>query len=86
VKVELTMQIVKAAATVDITTWIRGVVGAFISGGAASIASGSAASYLDKGHDINIPALMGLTFLISGIISLAKFLEITPLPGVTTAP
>lgn len=74
------MQILRVASNLDGSGWLRGVVGAFISGGAASIASGSAASYLDKGHDINILELMGLTFLIAGVVSMMKFLETEPLP------
>jgi len=78
------MQIVKAAATINVATWVRGVVGAFISGGAGSVAAGFSATVLDKNHDLNILALMGMTFLLSGIVSLAKFLQTTPLPEITT--
>jgi hypothetical protein len=74
------MQFLRAIAIIDASTWFRGVIGAFISGGAGSIAAGFSASVLDKTHDLNILALMGLTFVISGIVSMAKFLEITPLP------
>jgi peptidoglycan/LPS O-acetylase OafA/YrhL len=64
----------------DWSDWFRGAIGALISGGAASVSSGVAANMLDKQHDLNILALMGTTFLISGIVSLAKFLQTTPVP------
>lgn len=80
------MQMLTAATRLDGPGWIRGVIGAFISGGAGSIGSGVGASMLDKQHDLNILALMGLTFLISGIISLAKFLQTSPLPDLPPTP
>lgn len=60
--------------------WLRGAIGALVSGGAGAVGSGVAANILDKGHDLNILALMGTTFLVSGIVSLAKFLQTTPVP------
>lgn len=76
------MQIIAATGQLDWRGWIRGVVGAFVSGGAASIAAGFAALKLDHGHDLNILELMGWTFLISGVVSLAKFLQTQPVPNV----
>jgi|HubBroStandDraft_4_1064222.scaffolds.fasta_scaffold3159919_1 hypothetical protein len=60
--------------------WVRGVVGAFISGGAGAVGSGFAAMKLDTNHDLNVFALMGWTFLFSAVISLAKYLQVTPVP------
>ncbi len=57
--------------------WIRGVIGAFVSGGAGAIASGVGANLADPGHDINIFKVMAFTFAISGIVSLGKFLQTT---------
>lgn len=64
----------------DWSTWTRGFIGAFLSGGAGAVSSGLGANYLDKAHDLNIFKLMGITFLISATFSLAKFLQVTPLP------
>ncbi len=75
------MQMIKTAGTLDWSGWLRGVIGAFISGGAASVGAGFAAMKLDTAHDLNIFALMAVTFLFSGLISLMKFLQITPVPG-----
>lgn len=74
------MQMISAAMKIGLREWVRGCVGAAISGGAGSIASGVGATALDKSHDLNIIALMGITFVVSGIISLGKYLEIHPLP------
>lgn len=74
------MQMMTTASKLDWSGWVRGIMGAFISGGAGSIAAGVAGTYLDKQHDLNILALMGWTFLFSGIISLAKFLQTSPVP------
>jgi hypothetical protein len=80
------MQMMTTASRLDWQGWVRGVVGAFISGGAAAISSGFAASLLDKGHDLNILELMGTTFLISGIVSLTKFLQTEPVPAIIPEP
>lgn len=78
------MQMLTTATKLDWSGWLRGLIGATISGGAAAIASGVAASQLDKSHDINVLALMGYTALISAIISLAKYLQTSPVPAEET--
>jgi hypothetical protein len=80
------MQMLTTASKLDWTGWVRGVVGAAVSGGAASIGSGFAAMKIDPAHDLNIFALMGWTFLFSAIISLAKFLQLTPVPAEVPPP
>lgn len=74
------MQMLTTANKLDWSGWIRGVIGALISGGAASIGSGFAANIADPAHDINIFKVMWITFLLSGVISMAKFLQTTPVP------
>jgi len=74
------MTLFTTASKLDWSGWIRGCVGALISGGASSISAGFGAQILDKGHDLNILHLMGITFVISGVVSLAKYLQITPVP------
>jgi hypothetical protein len=76
------MQMLTTATKLDWNGWLRGIIGAFISGGAGAIGSGVAGNILDKQHDMNIIALMGWTFLVSGVFSLAKFLQVTPTPDV----
>jgi hypothetical protein len=61
--------------------WVRGFIGAIISGGAGAVASGFGASMADPAHDINIFKVMGFTFIISGVVSLAKFLQTSPVPA-----
>jgi hypothetical protein len=67
--------------------WFRGLMGATISGGAGAFGSGTAEIYLDPKHVAteglhHVFALMGMTFLISAVISLLKFLQTSPVPAV----
>lgn len=65
-----------------------GIVGALISGGAGAVATGFGAIIIDPSHDFtpsmggttHLLELMGITALVSGIISLAKFLQTHPVP------
>jgi hypothetical protein len=66
--------------------WVRGLFGALVSGGAGAVASGFGASMADPGHDVNVFKVMGFTFLISGVVSLAKYLQVTPVPEPPPAP
>lgn len=67
--------------------WTAGIVGAFISGAAAAISAGLAGMAVDSQH-FNLHGqglkdtleLAGATALISGIVSLAKYLTIHPVP------
>jgi hypothetical protein len=65
----------------DWSGWLRGIIGAIISGGAGSITAGGAVTFADPSHDISIFKVMWITFLGSGIISLAKYLQTQPIPG-----
>ena len=63
--------------------WIRGIFGALISGGASAIATGTGVSVFDPSHDIKGITLLKVvagSFVFSGIISLAKFLQTHPVP------
>ncbi len=72
----------------DWDKWLYGLVGGFIGGGAASIASGFAGMYTDPEHfnPVNgvrhLLTLMLITFLVSGIITAAAYLKQSPLPPV----
>jgi len=73
--------------------WVRGIFGAIISGGAAAVGGGFAAVVTSpsgdftpgQGGTVHLLTLMGLAFLFSGIISLAKFLQLHPVPDVLQA-
>ena len=78
------MQMFITAAKLDWDGWLRGVIGALISGGAGSIASGFAVTIADPAHDVSILKVIAFTFLISGVVSMAKFLQTTPVPNVVT--
>lgn len=75
------MQMVMVASKLDWSGWIRGVIGALVSGGASSISAGFATTIADPGHDVSLLKLMGITFLFSGVVSMAKFLQTQPVPG-----
>lgn len=74
------MQMLITASKLDWGGWIRGAVGALISGGAGAVSAGFATVMTDPMHDASLIKIMALTFAISGIVSLAKFLQITPVP------
>jgi hypothetical protein len=75
------MQMITTASKLDWDGWMRGVIGALVSGGAGSIASGFAVNFADPAHDVSVLKVMGITFLISGVVSMAKFLQVTPVPS-----
>lgn len=77
------------ASKLDWSGWLKGIFGALISGGAGAVGGGFGAMVADPSQDFNIGKdggvhhlliLMGVAFSISGIISLAKYLQIHPVP------
>jgi hypothetical protein len=69
----------------DWSGWILGVVGAAISGGAGAVASGFGTMIVDPQHfNLQNPTelfkVMAVVFGFSAIISLAKYLQTTPVP------
>jgi hypothetical protein len=77
------MNALVVATKLDWNGWIRGLFGALISGGAGAVGAGFGASILDPGHDLvggRLLALIGSSFLFSGIVSLAKYLQMHPVP------
>ena len=75
------------AQKLDVQGWVLGVIGALISGGAGAVSSGFATIVVDPDHfnignggTHHLLEVMGITFLISGIVSMAKFLQIHPVP------
>lgn len=83
------MKILSTMSTLAWGEWIRGILGAFISGGAAGIGAATAVTAFDPSHDIVGIALLkvtGLTFVISGVVSLAKYLQNHPVPDAVNPP
>lgn len=86
------MQMFKTAKRLDWPGWLLGVFGALISGGASAIAGGFGAIVIDPSHDFtpgmggthHLLELMGVAFMFSGMISLAKFLQTHPVPDIIT--
>jgi hypothetical protein len=69
--------------------WFLGIMGAIISGGAGAVGSGFGSMLVDPEH-FNVmqggfkhmAVLMGATFVFSAVVSLAKFLQASPVPGI----
>jgi hypothetical protein len=86
------MQMLTAASALDWSGWVRGFVGAIVSGGAGAVSSGSGGVILDpdkfnvtQGGLGHLLLLMGICFTFSGVISLAKFLQLHPVPDILQA-
>lgn len=82
------MQAITVAGKLKWADWFRGLIGAFVSGGAGAIGGATGATMLDPtkfnlndGLGVTMK-LMGIAFVISAVISLAKFLQTHPVPDV----
>jgi hypothetical protein len=66
--------------------WVYGLFAALIGGGTAAIGTGFAQAITDPGHaDVkHLLALMGTSFIVSGILSAAAYLAKSPLPPIVT--
>ncbi|MGH9727502.1 MAG: hypothetical protein ACRD4V_02785 [Candidatus Acidiferrales bacterium] len=82
---------IATAQRLDWRDWILGIWGALVSGGAGAIGGGFGAMVADPSHDFTVGTpggvrhlilVMAITFLFSGITSLAKFLQIHPTPEI----
>lgn len=68
--------------------WLYGLVSGFVGGGAAAIGSGFAGIYTDPDHFnpangvSHLFTLMGVTFLVAGILTAAAYLKQSPLPAI----
>jgi hypothetical protein len=77
------MKFLNTVARLDWSGWGRGLLGAFVSGGAGAIGAASGVTAMDPSHDLagwRLFGVMGIAFLSSGIISLAKYLQTHPVP------
>lgn len=86
------MQAITVASKLDWSGWFRGLVGAFVSGGAGAVGGGVGAITLDP-MKFNLEdgmgatfKLMGIAFAISAIVSLAKYLQTHPTPEPLSQP
>lgn len=74
----------------DWTDWIRGVVAAFIGGGAGAVSAAFGVAISDPDHfNLSNPhrliVAIWFTFLINGVITLAAFLRQKPVPDTVPA-
>lgn len=71
-------------SNLDVSGWLRGLIGAGISGGASAVTSGFVVSVNDPDHygfgSHKFYILVFSVFAASGVVSMAKFLSNTPLP------
>jgi hypothetical protein len=85
------MQMLSVAGNLDWGGWLTGIIGAIISGGAGAVASGISTNLVDPDHFNvhgglhNLLAVIGTTFAVAAIISLAKFLQTHPVPTAKTS-
>jgi hypothetical protein len=81
------MQMIITAGSLDWSGWVRGVLGAAISGGAGAVSVGFGTMIVDPEHFnvlnggiYHLLAVIGICFTVSSIVSLAKFLQTHPVP------
>lgn len=84
------MQLVTTAGKLDWSGWILGLIGAVVSGGAGAVGASLGTIVVDPmnfnlhGHGlIDVLEVAGVSFTISAITSLAKFLQTHPTPDST---
>ena len=82
------MNIMAGAQNLDIAGWARGLLGAGVSGGASAIAGGIVLPSLDSDHFSVLKAKFWIAifalFCASAVVSIAKFLQMQPLPAMKT--
>ena len=79
-------QMLATMTALDFNGWLRGLFSAGISGGASAVVGGFTVSGMDP-QDYNFSnakfyILVGALFATNAIVSMAKFLSSSPLPGV----
>jgi hypothetical protein len=81
-------EIATTFARLDWIGWAKGLIAAFVGGGASSVSAGFGSMFTDPEH-FNLGSshglrhlftVMGITFLISGVVSLAAYLKQSPVP------
>jgi hypothetical protein len=80
------MNILAALNSLDVDAWIRGLLSAGISGGASALTGGLVVTGLDPAHysfqTHQFWVLTGSLFMANAVVSMAKFLQGQPLPGI----
>lgn len=77
--------------SIDLTDWLRGLIGGFIAGGASAVTSGPTLALVDPAHfnlrsgDFYVAVLS--IFMANGVVGMMLFLAQHPVPGskVTTS-
>ena len=82
------MGLLLAAGSLDLDSWVRGLLSAGISGGASAITGGIVVTGVDPQH-YNFSAgkfwiLVGTLFIVNAVVSMAKFLQAHPIPDIKT--
>ena len=80
------MRLPAGLGDLDFAEWLRGLLAAFVGGGASAITSGITVSAMDS-KDYNLAegagklySLMGVLFMVNGLLSAAMFLRNKPVP------
>lgn len=71
----------------DIGTWLYGLVGDMVRGGATSVTAGVTVAAIDPGGDFTLGRarsfeLMGAVFAVHAVLALMKYLQDNPLPKI----
>lgn len=80
------MQMLSVASKLNWSGWLLGILGAVISGGAGAVGASIGTIVVDPAHFnlsgglLDVLKVAGTAFVISGIISLAKYLQTQPVP------
>ena len=70
--------------TLDLTDWIRGLVSAFVTGGAGAVTSAFSVTAIDPDHfkmgGIKFFEVAGMVFAVTGFLNMMAFLRTKPIP------
>lgn len=74
--------------SIDLSDWLRGLIGGFVAGGASAVTSGPTLALVDPAH-FNLHSgdfyvAVGSIFMANGVIGMMLFLAQHPVPGVKT--
>lgn len=80
----MAITLISKLSNLDVDGWLRGLLSAAISGGASAVTGGLVVSGMDPSH-YNFQAgkfyiLVGTLFAANAVVSMAKFLQSSPLP------
>ena len=82
------MKMLDVASDLDTKSWLRGIWSAAVSGGTSAVTGGAIMAGTDPTHynfqTSNFWKLTGTLFAASAMMSVAKFLQLHPLPDLKT--